>query len=93
MTLVFDPWLSGWAFALVAAVCAIIAIVSLWRDWKSGFFRAVALGALLGLLANPLIREAERTGLDDVALVLIDKSASQALGGRADIAARGQATI
>lgn len=93
MTLVFDPWLSGWAFASVAAVCAVIAIVSLWRDWKSGFFRAVALAALIALLANPLIREAERTGLDDVALVLVDKSASQALGERDDIAARAADNI
>lgn len=93
MTLVFDPWLSGWAFALVTAVCVIIALVSLWRDWKSGFFRAIALAALIALLANPLIRQAERTGLDDVALVLVDKSASQALGDRDDIAARAADNI
>ncbi len=88
MTLVFDPWLPGWAFAIVAAVCLIIALVNLWRDWKSGVFRAIALAALLALLANPLIREAERTGLDDVALVLLDKSASQSLGDRGNGADR-----
>ncbi len=82
MRLVFDPWLADWAFVLVVAACTIIAVISLWRNWKSGLFRTIALAALLLLLANPLVREAERTGLDDVALVMLDKSASQALGGR-----------
>ncbi len=88
MRLVFDPWLADWAFVLVAAACLAIAVISLSRNWKSGLFRTIALAALLILLANPLVREAERTGLDDVALVLLDKSASQQLGGRGDIAAR-----
>ncbi len=88
MTLVFDPWLSGWAFALVAGACLTIAAISLWRNWKSGLFRTVALLALLALLANPLMRNAERSGLDDVALVLLDKSASQELGGRDSGASR-----
>ncbi len=82
MTLVFDPSLPGWALALVAAACLLVAIVSIVRNWRSGAFRAIALAALVALLANPLIREAERTGLDDIALVLVDKSASQNLGGR-----------
>ena len=93
MRLVFDPWISDWALALVAVICIAIAALSLWRNWKSGVFRTIALAALVVLLANPLTRETESTDLDDIALVLIDKSASQNLGGRDDIANRAGAKL
>lgn len=88
MRLVFDPWLSDWALALVVAICVAVAAFSLWRNWRSGVFRVIALAALVVLLANPLTRETESTGLDDIALVLVDKSSSQSLAGRDETANR-----
>lgn len=82
MTLVFDPFLPLWALGAAAGVAFGIAAVSLWRNWRSGVFRTIALAALLLLLTNPLVREAEKTGLDDIALILVDKTASQSLGER-----------
>ena len=82
MNVIYDLWLPEWAFAAVAIACACIAALSLWRNWKSGVFRTIALASLLALLANPLIRQDERIGLDDVALILVDKSGSQKLGDR-----------
>ncbi|MEM8773098.1 MAG: hypothetical protein AAGD92_15735 [Pseudomonadota bacterium] len=86
MTIVFDPAAPLWAMGLVCVTALIIAAVSLWRNWKSGLFRLLALAGLFGLLANPLVREAERSPLDDIALILVDESASQSLDGRDDSA-------
>ncbi len=90
MTIVFDPLLPVWGLGAISAIAALISAISLWRNWKSGFFRTIALAALIMLIANPLIREAERTGLNDIALILVDKSASQSLQGRDAVAARIQ---
>ena len=88
MTLVFDPWVGGAALYALVGAAAVIAALSLWRNWKSGLFRAIALGALVALIANPMIRQAERTGLDDIALLLVDESASLGLGDRNAVAER-----
>ena len=85
MTLVLDPLLPVWAFMSCTVIALLLAGLSLYRNWKSGVFRAIALLALFALLANPMLREAERTSLDDVALILIDKSASQNLDQRSII--------
>jgi len=87
VNIVFDPFLPLWAFWIVAFLAGAFAALSLARNWKSGVFRLIAVAALLALLANPLMREAEKTPLDDIALILVDDSASQTLDGRNDIAA------
>ncbi len=82
MTLAFDPFAPYWALILIAAFGAVLAALSIWRNWRSGAFRLLAIAGLIGLLFNPQLREAEKTPLDDIALVLVDKSLSQTLGGR-----------
>ena len=86
MNIVFDPFLPQWALIAAASAGALFAGVSLWRNWKSGFFRLLTIAAMLGLLANPQLREAERTPLSDIAVVLTDQSASQTLDGRNTVA-------
>jgi len=68
----------------VAAVAALVAIISILRFPASAPFRLVALATLIGLLLNPQIRVAERTPLDDIAVIIVDESASNRLDGRAD---------
>ena len=82
MTIIFDPYLPDWGLILAFAAAALFAGLALWRNWKSGVFRALAVAALIGLLLNPQFREAERTPLDDIAVVLVDRSASQSLDER-----------
>lgn len=85
MNIIFDPWLPQWALTAATLIAAAMAALSLWRNWKSGVFRTLALAALIGVLTNPQIREAEKTPLDDIAILLVDKSASQELDGRSRI--------
>ncbi|WP_375206443.1 hypothetical protein [Hyphococcus sp.] len=80
--IVLDPMLPPWALIAAVVAGAAFAILSLIRNWKSGIARAVAIAALLIMLAGPMIREAETTPLNDIALILVDESASQSLDDR-----------
>lgn len=79
--------------AALAVIGALAAAVAIWRRPASGALRALAIAALLALIANPQIREAERTALDDIAVVLKDVSGSQSLDGRAEVAAGAAAAL
>ena len=87
MTLVFDPVSPAWVLGFAIALGAIAALISIARHWRSGIFRAAAIAFLLTLFANPQWRETERTPLDNIAIIVVDESASQNLDGRAQIAA------
>lgn len=69
------------ALGVLAAAAAVLSAV---RSPASAPFRIIALAALIGLLLNPQIRVAERTALDDIAVILVDESASNRLDGRAE---------
>jgi len=77
----FFPWpVVG---ALGAAALAVLAL-ALWRRARGVWWRALALGALMLALANPSLIAEQRDALDDVALVLVDESPSQAIAPRAE---------
>ena len=85
--IVLDPLLPQWALLAAGAVGAALALFSLVRNWKSGVPRTLAIAVMLALLANPMRREAETTPLNDLALILVDESASQSLDNRNAVAA------
>lgn len=72
------------AIVALGVLAALAAAVSAVRSPASAPFRIVALAALLGLLLNPQMRVAERTALEDIAVILVDESASNSLDGRAE---------
>jgi hypothetical protein len=78
----FAPTLPYWTITLIGAVAAISVLLSILRTPRSGVLRLIAFAALFGLLLNPQIRQFDRTALDDIAVVLVDRSASQSLDGR-----------
>ncbi|MGI9508689.1 MAG: hypothetical protein ACR2QJ_04990 [Geminicoccaceae bacterium] len=84
VSLIFSPLLPIWL--LVALAVAVLAMTGLgiWRRAKGTLFRAAML--LLGLLAliNPVAIEEEREAIDDVVLLVTDRSPSQAIGERPD---------
>ena len=84
-SLVTDPLIAPiWLAALGALVVAAI-LGSAWLRAPGTLYRAAALAVLLILLANPTLREEDREPIDDVAVLLIDKSASMSLGNRSKI--------
>ncbi|MEX0643744.1 MAG: hypothetical protein WD076_00415 [Parvularculaceae bacterium] len=82
--IVFEPLLPLWALGAIAALAAAVGLASLLRGSRGAILRIVALAALVALVANPQRRVAERTALEDVAVILVDDSASQSLDGRAE---------
>jgi len=92
-SVVFAP-LVGWPviYALVAVAVLLVAL-ALWRGLGGWWLRALGLAALLAALANPALQEEERTPLADIVLLVVDESASQGLGNRADQVARAVAAV
>ena len=82
MNIVFDPFIPIWAIAGLLAFGALLSIAACLRAWAPGVLRLLALAALAGLLLNPKVEEADREALSDIAIILVDKSASQQLDNR-----------
>jgi len=85
-TLTFDPYLpAGWLLAL-ALLCALVVVFSLWRRGRGSLLRGVLMALLLLMIANPVLLTEKRKFLDDIALIILDETASQKIGGRAETA-------
>lgn len=88
-SLVTDPliapqWLLLFAVATVSAI-----FFAAWVRAPGTLYRAAALATLLALLLNPTLREEEREPITDIAVLVVDRSASMGLRDRAG--ARDQA--
>ncbi len=70
-------------WAGVAAAILLIAVL-FFRRARGAALRALALAAMLLALANPTLREEERENLGNIAIVVLDESASQMLANRPD---------
>jgi len=81
-TFVADPLIAPF-WLIAAGVLATIAMVfSAWLHAPGTLYRSVALATLIAIMANPTLREEDRTPINDVAVLLIDDSASMRLGTR-----------
>lgn len=80
--LVVDPSIPLPLILAAALLGGGVMTLSIIRMPRSALFRISALAFLLALLFNPQIRTAERTALDDIAVVLVDESGSNRLDGR-----------
>lgn len=84
--IVFEPLLPHWALFALAGGALVVGVFTLLRGARGGPLRLIALAGLVALVANPQIRIADRTPLEDIALLVIDESASQSLDARGDVA-------
>jgi hypothetical protein len=80
--IVFEPLVPGWALIAAAALACAATILGFIGAARGAPLRAVALAAIVALIANPQARTAERTALADIAVLVVDESASQSLDGR-----------
>ncbi|MEL7490033.1 MAG: hypothetical protein AAGJ73_04885 [Pseudomonadota bacterium] len=81
-SIVFNPNLPVWALAIVALLSLVAGALSLWRSPRGGVLRIVALAGLFGLLLDPQVRTTEKTPLNDIAIIVADRSESQSLNNR-----------
>eukprot|EP00435_Cladocopium_sp_Y103_P078710 s1_g2449.t1 len=83
-SLVTDPLIAPIWLAALGALAVAATLGSAWLRAPGTLYRAAAFAVLLMLLANPTLREEDREPIDDVAVLLIDKSASMSLGNRSE---------
>ena len=91
--IVLQPMLPAWLLATLlipALLLLIIAVVRRARGWS---LRALALLALGAALLDPRIVSEQRQGRPDVALVVIDQSASQQIGDREAVTAKAETEL
>ena len=89
----FDPTLPLPVLAALAALCLIAVAVAAWRGASGVVWRALAFATLLLWLAGPRLVEETRETLPDVALLVIDDSASMTVGNRAALATAARERI
>ena len=83
MSIFFDPLLS-WPLILgLMALAAVALSVAIWRGLRGWPLRGLALIILGAGLANPVLQQETQRPLSDIVIMVIDQSASQALGDRA----------
>ncbi|MEM9205771.1 MAG: hypothetical protein AAGA88_05525 [Pseudomonadota bacterium] len=82
----FSPTLPIVVIAVVAILIAIPAFFALVSRNRGAMFRAIAGIALLLALLNPSIRQEDRETVPSTVAVIVDKTGSQVLSGRDEIA-------
>ena len=73
------PMLVLWGLAGLAATMVALA---LWQGLRGWWLRGLAAFAVLAALANPSLQHETREALSDIALVMVDDTASNRIGGR-----------
>ena len=68
-----------WGIIIIALALVVVMVL---RGTRGALFRALALAAIIGALANPTLQEEQRENLGNIALVVIDESTSQTLAQR-----------
>ena len=89
----FAPLLPALWLGLLALACAGLSALFIWRRMRVGIWRILAMALLLALIANPSVRQEERETVPDVALLVVDTSASMRLEERAQTAKAASETL
>ncbi len=82
--IIFDPLLPWAVLAVLGAVVAVAATLALVRGLAGWALRLLAGLVVLAALSGPSWQEEDRAPLSDIVLMLVDDSASQSLGARAE---------
>jgi hypothetical protein len=84
------PWA---VIAGLGAAALLVLLLGVWRRARGIAWRALAAAGLLGAILNPSIVREERSYIDDVAVVVVDDSASQRIGDRSRQTAEALAEV
>ncbi|MEE9388488.1 MAG: hypothetical protein V3U96_07745 [Paracoccaceae bacterium] len=81
-TVILSPLVS-WPLLFGAGVLVVLIVAfAVWRGLGGWWLRGVAFFVLLTALANPSLQQENRTSLDDIVVLLVDRTASQVISDR-----------
>ena len=89
----FDPTVPVWVLAALAVLALLVSGFAAWRRARGTILRAAAFAVLLVWLAGPRLVEETRETLPDIALLVVDQTASMSVGDRAKLADLTRAAI
>src|SRR5215813_5446879 len=89
----FSPVVPWPLIAGIGIAGLLVLLFGLWRRARGTGWRAPAAIGLIGAICNPSIVREERNYIDDVAVVVVDDSASQRIGNRAEQTAAALAEV
>jgi hypothetical protein len=89
----FSPVVPWPLIAGIAIAALLVLLFGLWRRARGTAWRALAAIGLIGAICNPSVVREERNYIDDVAVVVVDDSASQHIGNRAEQTATALAEV
>jgi hypothetical protein len=81
-TIEFLPFLPAPYLIAASGVAAVIAVLLLWRGRRGAMLRIGSLALIILALANPNLKQEERESLSNIAVAVVDESASQRIAGR-----------
>jgi len=79
----FAPLIPWPLLAGLAGLALAVGLAGIGRGGRAGWLRLLVLAVVLAGLANPRLIAERRTPLPDIALVVVDQTLSQQIGGRA----------
>src|SRR5215510_1204479 len=89
----FSPVVPWPLIAGIGIAALLVLLFGLWRRARGTAWRALAALGLVGAISNPSVVHEERNYIDDVAVVVVDDSASQHIGNRAEQTAAALADV
>ena len=89
----FAPTVPGWLLIALAALCVLALIPALWRRARGVWLRAACFAVVLLWLAGPRLVRETREALSDIAVMVVDKTASMEVGDRAALRDRAAAKL
>lgn len=85
LSISFNPAFPWPFLGILAVVAILVCSIAIWRSARGAWWRVAAVVLVLLALANPTLTEQERSPLNDIALLVVDDSTSQAVAGRTDL--------
>ncbi|WP_366555554.1 hypothetical protein [Aquibaculum sediminis] len=82
LDLAFSPFLPTWALLVLGLGVLLLGLLAILRRARGAWLRLASAALLLLLLANPALVREQREPLDDLALVVVDRSPSQGIEER-----------
>jgi hypothetical protein len=93
MHVAFAPVIPLWLLAVLAGAAALIVLYSILARARAAWARALAFAVLVFALSGPLLVKEKHAPLDDVAVIVTDRSQSMRVGERGTQAAAALAQV